>query len=183
MKKARLKDGAVLGLSLLAVAQLAALGFRQAQGRQPVGGGLGVGDDVSEVLSRDESDRPVPLATGRPTLLLVFHSECGHCARVAPVWQDWLEDHRRDVRALAVSSESLESARAYVAEHHWGTEIRTVSAAQLGGAGHALTSRTPWLFVIDTAGVILAEGHGSRIVELGAILLAAPSATRDATRP
>ncbi len=39
-----------------------------------------------------------------------------------------------------------------------------------GGREHRLTSRTPWVFVLDPGNVILAEGHGSRIKELVSVL-------------
>ncbi len=72
------------------------------------------------------------------------------------------------LRRLLTRSDGFVRVRAGGA---WDAEIRTVEAGRLGGWEHALTSRTPWVFVIDEAGVILAEGHGSRIAELGAVLV------------
>ena len=43
-----------------------------------------------------------------------------------------------------------------------------VDASGARGPAHALTARTPWVFVVDRDGVILSEGHGGRIAELTA---------------
>ncbi len=171
MKRIVPKYGVVIGLAILVVAQMAVLGFRQRSDGALPDSWLQVGDNVAAVRVSDSLGRESPLVTGEPTLLLVFHSECGHCRAVAPLWKAWIEASGSAYHTIAVSSEPLESARAYVAEHEWDAEIRTVEAGRLGGWEHALTSRTPWVFVIDEAGVILAEGHGSRIAELGAVLV------------
>ena len=171
MKRIVPKYGAIIGLAILAVTQMAVLGFRQGSGGVPSGSWLRLGDNVAAVRASDSLGRESPLVTGEPTLLLVFHSECGHCRNVAPIWRDWIEASGPAFRTVAVSSEPLEPAQAFVTEHKWDAEIRTVAAGRLGGWEHALTSRTPWVFVIDEAGVILAEGHGSRIAELGAVLV------------
>ncbi len=62
-------------------------------------------------------------------------------------------------------------AEAYVTRHGWEVDLWTVDSKRRGGAAHALTGRTPWLFLIDGDGVILAEGHGERIDELVASAL------------
>jgi hypothetical protein len=165
------KTAGLIVLGVLAVAQLVALGYRQSQIPTGVGQRLMAGGSVRAIEAHDRTPRPTTLITAQPTLLLVFHSECAFCAKVAPTWRAWLEGHGREARTIAVSAEPFALAAAYAAEHWPGAEVRTVSAEVLGGAGHALTSRTPWLFLIDAAGTIVAEGHGDRIEELGGLLL------------
>ncbi len=161
----------VLVLALLLLAQLAALGIRQAAGTTTGGVWLGVGDSLHGVPVVDASGREARLAFGDTALVLVFNSECGHCERVAPMWQGWLDTHRAAVRVVAISSESSGVAEAYVARHGWEVDLWTVDSTRRGGAAHALTGRTPWLFLIDGDGVILAEGHGEGIDQLVASAL------------
>jgi len=99
-------------------------------------------------------------------VVLVFHSECGHCEEVAPLWKAWTTASGADFRTVAISSEPLESAKAYVARHEWDAEVWTVVAGRLGGPEHGLTSRTPWVFVLNEAGVIISESHGGSIAEI-----------------
>ena len=166
------KNRVVLALGLLAVAQLVVLGFRL-ESRDASGSWFQVGDTLSGIRAFDSSGQEASLVGGDPTVVLVFHSECGHCEDVAPLWRDWRDwttASGSDFRTVAISSEPLKSAKAYAAQHEWDAEVWTVEAGGLGGLGHGLTGRTPWIFVLDEMGVILAEGHGRRIVELVAVL-------------
>jgi thiol-disulfide isomerase/thioredoxin len=163
------------GLVLLALIQVALIG-RRTLGADAGGQWLVAGDDVGGVSGLDSLGIDRPLAPGQPTLLLVFHSECGHCRRVAPAWTEWLRTHTESTRVVAVSREATAPAMEFVRTHSWGVDIRTVDASELGGAAHALTARTPWVFVIDADGRVIAEGHGDRLVELGA-LVAEPRGT------
>jgi thiol-disulfide isomerase/thioredoxin len=164
------RDWILLGLVLLAAIQAVVLSSRPDVGGTQDDPWFTVGDTLSALHPLDSLGRTASFAGGAPTVLLVFHSECGHCQEVAPLWRAWTGTPANDVRVVAVSSEEPATARAYAAEHDWSTEVWTVSASRLGGPGHTLTSRTPWVFVLDPAGVVLAEGQGSRIAELTAIL-------------
>jgi hypothetical protein len=70
------------------------------------------------------------------------------------------------LRAIAISSEPIPSANQYALDHGWDAEVWTVAADLLDGIGYTLTRRTPWVFLLDGEGVIVAEGHGSRIAEI-----------------
>ena len=156
------------GLVLAAAGQLAVLG------NVP---GLGTsrwvvpGDEISDIQVTDGSDAPMSLATGQPTLVLVFHSECAHCLRVAPEWRRWLDQHRDELSVLAISSEGFETAWSYSSQHEWDIGVGSVKDTSMGTRGHALTSRTPWVFVLDGEGVVVAGGHGGMIEELGDTVL------------
>ena len=165
------KDWVVAGLVLLAVVQIAVLGAVRGDATEGAAKWLAPGGQVADIEVLDRTGAPRSLVTGQPTLVLVFHSECGHCRRVAPVWRAWLEAHEERVAVVGVSSELHSSAQAYVIEHGWDVTVRTVPEASLGSREHALTSRTPWLFALDAAGFVVAEGHGSLIEEIGGLLL------------
>ena len=164
------RDWVLLGLVLLAVSQAVVLSFKSDFGRTADSPWFTVGDTLSHLQPLDSDGQTASLAGGTPMLLLVFHSECGHCQEVAPLWRAWTGTTWGDVRVVAVSSEEPDVAEAYAAEKDWNSEVWTVASSRLGGPGHTLTSRTPWVFVLDPAGVILAEGQGARIAELAAVL-------------
>ncbi len=164
------RDWVLLGLVLLAVIQAVVLSFKADFGLTADTPWFTVGDTLSHLQPLDSDGQTASLAGGTPMLVLVFHSECGHCQEVAPLWRAWTGTTWGDVRVVAVSSEEPATAQAYAAEQDWNTEVWTVEASRLGEASHTLTSRTPWVFVLDPSGVILAEGQGARIAELAAVL-------------
>jgi hypothetical protein len=67
------------------------------------------------------------------------------------------------LRVIAVSSEARGSATAYAKRHGWRAEIWSVDGSQPGTLAYALTRRTPWTFLLDGEGRVLAEGHGARV--------------------
>ena len=67
---------------------------------------------------------------------------------------------------LAVSPETLGPAQAYVERQGWEVEVGVVEPTSSGSLAKALTGRTPWVFITDGNGVIIAEGHGERLEEL-----------------
>ncbi len=165
------KDRVVLGLIALAMIQVGVVGYRMADGGELEGSWISTGQSLAEVRTTDADGRVTSLASGAPTLLLAFHSECEHCLRLAPIWREWLESHGDEVRTLAVSREDLSTATAYALEHGWPTKVARVDVPERGTTEHALTARTPWVFVVDAGGVVIAEGQGALIDELGSLLL------------
>ena len=153
-------------LALLVLAQALFLGFGRRTADPWTGPWLQAGDSLSKVHALGPEGQKVSLATGEPTLLLVFNSDCGYCEAVAPLWKAWTPAPRQGSRAIAISSEPIPSANQYALDHGWDAEVWTVAADLLDGIGYALTRRTPWVFLLDGEGVILAEGHGSRIAEI-----------------
>jgi thiol-disulfide isomerase/thioredoxin len=170
MKPPRLKDGVLAVLALLAVAQIGLLTYRQLHAYEDVRRRLGFGDSVAGIQTLAADGGTASLATGRATLLMVFHSECVHCERVAPAWAQWLSDEDVGVDIVAVSNEPFDVAAGYAAEKGWDVAVKTVSVDRLGDDAHALTSRTPWLFLIGPGGTIEAEGHGEGLAEMAAVI-------------
>jgi len=126
------------------------------------------GDALGDVRATTAIGAPTQLATGEPLLLLVFHPECGHCQDVVPLWRDWIQGSEPGVRIATVTLASPEEGAAFLASFDWQPEVWTVEP-EAGAAGRRpLSTRTPWLFLLDGNGVVLAEVHGRLIAELAA---------------
>jgi thiol-disulfide isomerase/thioredoxin len=165
MKRLLSRDTLLFGLALLALGQLLVFGHRWRNRDGPADSWLHAGDDVSTLQFRTPSGRSVSTAGGGTMVLLIFDSQCPHCRAVAPAWQAWIEEVPPGLRVVGVSTEPPETAQAFAQEQGWGVEVWQVEA-RTGSPEHALTSRTPWVFLLDGQGRILKEGHGSRLAEL-----------------
>jgi thiol-disulfide isomerase/thioredoxin len=165
MKRLLSRDTLLFGLALLALAQVLVFGNRWRNRDGPTDSWLHAGDDVSAFQFRTSSGRSVSTADGEPTVLLVFDSQCPHCRAVAPAWEAWIRKAPPDLRVVGVSAEPSDAATAFALEQGWGVEVWQVEA-RTGSPAHALTSRTPWVFLLDGEGRIQKEGHGSRLAEL-----------------
>jgi hypothetical protein len=165
MKRAVADRLIILLLVALALIQIGVLWYR-GRGDSPPPSFVQVGDDLSGVSTFDSQGRERFLDSGESTILLVFRSDCVPCGTVASTWRHWLQTHGSAYRTVALSAEAPEPAREFASAHGLDVEVRTVEAVRFGGREHALTSRTPWVFVLDGSGVVLAEGHGSRIAEV-----------------
>ncbi len=165
MKRLHSRDTLLFGLALLALAQVLVFGNRWRNRDGPADSWLHAGDDLSALQFRTPSGRAVSTARGEPTVLLVFDSQCAHCLAVAPAWKAWIETAPPGLWVVGVSTEPPEAAGAFAQEQGWGVEVWQVEAPT-GGPGHALTSRTPWVFLLDGEGRIQEEGHGSRLEEI-----------------
>lgn len=161
----------VLGLGVLAIAQLAALGTRaRALGPPDF---LTIGDDIS-TLSLDLVDGTVvQLGAERPTLLLVFDPECPHTERVAPAWAAWLSGvDTEHLQVLVIASGPPGPAEAYAREMGWHVSVATPEGLD-DDTAQMITGRVPWVIAIDEEGVIVSEGHGSKLKEVAGVLLGA----------
>lgn len=185
MKPRRFSDWILVGLSLLVVVQVALFASRRASPDLPAapppafivpGDRLG---NVTVILAGDRSEPLVGPSAERATLVMAFHSECAHCATVAPAWQEWLEARATSsLRILGLSREPLEGAQAYARQHGWPLEIASVPDDPTA-EGFRLVTRTPWLILLDADGVVRFEGHGDKLDELEPLLA---ELTPDTTR-
>lgn len=156
-----------VGLAGLAMAQSAALALR---GLGPAGGRPSRPLDLSVVVAKDAAGRQRPLAKDGPVLVLVFDPECAHTERAAPAWRDWLRTAGPDLRVVALSGTTHAVASAYAARAGWPVRVLTVAAGVRGSPEQAVVSRTPWVFALDAAGNVVADGHGSRVSEVAGAL-------------
>jgi len=126
---------------------------------------LEVGDTVSGVPVVGATEGPMPIADGDTTVVLAFRSGCPYCESVVPVWRQWIaENHHR--RVIALNPESRRMGKGYVTRHGLEVELTTIDDRYGKSWAHLLVARVPWVFVLDAEGVVLAQGHGSRIQEL-----------------
>lgn len=98
--------------------------------------------------------------------MLVFNSQCVHCEQVASLWRSQIASMSDRLRIVALSSEPLESARNYAERHGWTTEVWSVEGGRSDTLAFALTRRTPWAVLLNSKGIILAEGHGAQAEEI-----------------
>lgn len=160
------------GLVALATVQVAVLVFSRGG---PLSAGIvdRSGYDLGPVELVDGDGAVSTLATGAPLLVLVFHSECGHCRAVAPDWAEWLANRTGDLSVIAVSREALERAGAYADEQAWDVDVRAVRPGLLTPRANLLTGRTPWVFGLDEAGRVVSAAHGAQLERVAAELRAA----------
>jgi hypothetical protein len=85
---------------------------------------------------------------------------------VAPVWAQWIRDWGDRSQVVALSASLPESAEAFARLHGWEAEVVTFRQDPMLPQVRSLTRRTPWVFVLDEGGRVMAEGHGARIAEL-----------------
>jgi len=85
---------------------------------------------------------------------------------VAPLWAQWIRDWGDRSQVVALSVSLPESAEAFARLHGWEAEVVTLPPETLPPQIRSLTRRTPWVFVLDEGGRVVAEGHGARIAEL-----------------
>jgi hypothetical protein len=98
--------------------------------------------------------------------VFAFSSQCTHCASVAPAWAEWMRFPHAGVRVLAVSPEPLDEAQSYAARWAWSAEVASTRIDTITDEARRLTSRTPWLFLVDLDGRVLFEAHGARLADL-----------------
>lgn len=181
MKRRSASDLFLVGLATIALVQAGMLVVSAGAPAITPGTRPTVGDVVGALAAAPAVGQPVAFASqsSEPTLLMVFHSECGHCKRVAPAWRDWLERDHDGLRILAVTTEPAEVGVAYAREHGWRVTAASVSIGELGSTAHGLMSRTPWLFLLDGDGVIRFEAQGANLDALDAAIQGIGTAAAD----
>lgn len=159
----------VLGLAILAVAQILVLGAR-ARALGPAPAFLTGGDDVSMLSLRLADGTVVRLGDGRRTLLLAFDPECPHTREVAPTWAEWLAAvDTGDLRILAIAPGSSGPAEAYAREMGWRVPVATLEGFD-DDTIQMLAGRVPWVIAVEENGLVLTEDHGGKLDEVaGAI--------------
>jgi hypothetical protein len=85
---------------------------------------------------------------------------------VAPVWAQWIRDWGDRSPVVALSASLPGPAEAFARLHGWEAEVVALPPGNLAPQVRALTRRTPWVFVLDEGGRVVAEGHAARIAEL-----------------
>lgn len=148
-----------------------------AAGRMPEGG-----FQAAEVKRLDVADT-LPFVTGysglgtaetvflndgmaSATILYSFHPDCIHSRTLAQEWGrhfDEVSATNAAVRRVAVTSAMPSLAQDFADHFGWQTEVLSVAGLSPLQREYTLVSRTPWVFVFDSNGVLLLHDHGSRI--------------------
>ena len=131
-----------------------------------------VGDTLLSLVGLDAegAEKTISLASkpGRATVLYVFHPDCAHSDRVAPAWGAHFASGlaNSNVRRIAVTGDAPAEAAMYAARFGWEVELLSLARSDHSDQSHSLTSRTPWLFVFDSLGVLRVQAHGSELDQL-----------------
>ena len=131
---------------------------------------LSVGDALGGLagLAADGSPSRLGLAeTGRTaTVLFAFHPDCVHSDTVA---EDWARHFGgdgptiADARTLAVTRDTPGAAAAYAERFAWDVELLSMPNLSRSNVEYSLVSRTPWVFVFDSEGVLRFQDHGGEL--------------------
>lgn len=163
----------VLALALLALtAQVASIARQSgAVARAGSPARLAVGDTVRflDGATADGERTQVDLASPQraATVVYAFHPECRQGDAVVPEWAKRFDAPvRSGVRRIAVSQARPAAAAAYAKGAGWEVDVISVAQLEPAAQSRVLASRTPWVFVFDSAGVLRHHGHGN---DLGAV--------------
>lgn len=132
-----------------------------------------LGEILPEVRSLESGGATIGLASilsrSAPNVLFAFSADCVHCDTVAPAWRDWLLN-ASGVRAVGISDNDRLVAEAYAHDKGCNLPIHILPTAAKTNIERFLLSRTPWLFVISSHGLLVYEGHGADLEGLDAAL-------------
>lgn len=136
-----------------------------------------LGDTVRFLEARGSDGGPVQLSLAgteaTATVLYAFHSECVHCRAVAPAWAERFavpDVASSRVQRVAVTQEDPTAAVHYANRFRWNVDVLSLSHLSPRNRALLLVSRTPWVFVFDSAGVLRHHGHGSDLAKVEHVL-------------
>lgn len=144
-----------------------------------------VGDTVTSLNGYLNDDIPatVPLVgdPGTVTVLYAFHSECAFCDDVGSAWASHfavVPEPGSGVRRMALTRDLPGPAAAYAEHFGWQVDLLSVSQLAETSREHFLVSRTPWVFVFDSDGVLRFHDHGAELerIERAVASLSSPGA-------
>lgn len=138
---------------------------------------IAVGDTLLEVVGyfRGGTSSTIRLASnpGAVTILYSFHPQCVHSHTVAPNWAEHFStvfDREVGVRRIAVTNDSTDAAYKYAERFGWSVDVVGIRPLTPAHREYALVSRTPWVFVFDSDGVLRFEGHGNALEQVGKVV-------------
>lgn len=106
---------------------------------------------------------------GGLTIVYSFHSDCVHSRDLGQEWARHFDEVRAadgGVRRLAMTLDLSSSALDFAERFGWQTEVLSVAGLSPLRPEYALISRTPWVFVFDSHGVLRHHDHGSQIDQI-----------------
>lgn len=109
---------------------------------------------------------PLDARPGTVTVLYAFNSECAFCDEVAPEWASHFrapEPLATTVRRIAVTRDLPGPAATYAAQFGWQVNLLSIAQMPQSSRESSLVSRTPWVFVFDSDGVLRFQDHGAEL--------------------
>ena len=168
----RIQDTALFLLVAAIVGQGSYLVLRRASGedtRTPTAELL-VGDTVDSLEGHGKDGVPttVPVYAERGwvTVLYVFDSQCAFCDDVAPKWRHHFAtagSGAPGVRRIALTTDLPSSAARYARRFGWQVDLLSISRLAETSPEYSLVSRTPWVYVFDSDGVLRFHDHGAEL--------------------
>ena len=129
-----------------------------------------VGDRLAALTgySDDGVRAVVPLGAepGAVTVLYAFNSECAFCDEVAPEWASHFATRAPGdsaIRRVAVTRDLPGPAVSYAERFGWQVDLLSVSQLEETSRESSLVSRTPWVYVFDSDGVLRFQDHGAEL--------------------
>ncbi len=168
----RYHDVVLFLLVLVVIAQAVHLAVRPGPAADGVAleQGVLVGDTLHALTGHDDDGvlAMVPLDSdpGTVTVLYAFNSECAFCDEVAPEWASHFGAQERataSVRRIAVTRDLPGPAATYAARFGWRVDLLSISQLAETSRESSLISRTPWVFVFDSDGVLRFQDHGAEL--------------------
>lgn len=120
---------------------------------------LPVGSEVPplRLKSLAGDDRSLEFSDGDPTLLFFFRTDCPACQKTRPAWNRLAAKLQDRAEVLAVSSEPMETLRAYEGERSPSYPLFTVERSTL--ADYAITV-VPQTLLVGREGLVLGVWPG-----------------------
>lgn len=172
-------------LILLACAQIAVLGFlyfeRTSAPEATIATSLDVGDTITVLTMFDERGKPVQLgasdSSSRWTVLLSVYSHCIWCDSIAPTWKEYI-DQPHDYVVHMVSREPIDTLIEYADSKGYDVSLLSIGGATDGSLERELTGKTPWIYVLDSDGVLRLAEHGFAVDSLDSFIRAQSESRR-----
>lgn len=168
----RYQDVLLFLLVLVVIAQVVHVAVRPGK---TMGGvaqerGVRVGDTVGALTGYDDDGvlaiLPLEADPGTVTVLYAFDSECVFCDDVAPEWASQFATQAAAspaIRRIAVTRDLPGPAATYAERFGWQVDLLSVAQPAQAGRESSLVSKTPWVFVFDSDGVLRFQDHGAEL--------------------
>lgn len=150
---------------------------------------LSVADTVRILTGYTQHGAPVTISldneTATVTVIYSFHPDCAHSRTWGPEWARHFDEARASnagVRTILLTLDSPSSGQDFADRLGWEAELLSVHGLSPQQREFSLVSRTPWVFVFDSDGVLRFDGHGSQLGQVEAAVSRLQSGLDQAAR-
>ena len=89
-----------------------------------------------------------------------------HCRTVAHDWARWMDEHGAGVRSVGVTLDDVPTGRRFASQSGWLLEVVSVAGPPGRDELWPVAARTPWVWLLDSRGVLRYQGHGQELDQL-----------------